>query len=101
MDDNEFKEQLYLEKIYQCWTNLQYIKECDQTEKICLKAIRRQGKALRYVKNKTYELCLIAVKQNGNALQFVKNQTEEICLEAVKQCKYVLRYIRDKRLKYV
>ncbi|MCE5225750.1 MAG: DUF4116 domain-containing protein [Porphyromonadaceae bacterium] len=50
-----------------------------------LKAVKRRGCVLQYVKDQTPELCLEAVKQNGHALQFVKEQTPEICLAAVER----------------
>jgi hypothetical protein len=37
------------------------------------------------VKEQTEEICLEAVKQDGAALKYVIEQTEEMCLEAVKQ----------------
>ena len=46
------------------------------------------------LKNQTDEICLEAVKQNGFALQFVKNQTDKICMEAVKQDGYALQYVK-------
>jgi hypothetical protein len=36
------------------------------------------GQALYYVKNQTEEICLAAVKQNGLALYYVKKQTENL-----------------------
>ena len=41
--------------------------------------------ALQYVKEQTEAICIEAVKQTGLALQYVKEQTEEICIEAVKK----------------
>jgi hypothetical protein len=38
---------------------------------------------------------LKAVNRNGNALRYVKNQTDEICLEAVKQNTEVLVYVDE------
>ena len=43
------------------------------------------------------ELCLEAVKRNGYALRYVKEQTPELCLEAVKEDGDALRYV-DKRI---
>jgi hypothetical protein len=37
------------------------------------------------VKEQTEEICLEAVKQDKNALKYVKEQTEKICLEAIKK----------------
>jgi hypothetical protein len=50
-------------------------------------------KALKYVKDQTEEICLEAVKQNGYALQYVKEQTEAICLEAVKEDGDAFQYV--------
>jgi hypothetical protein len=54
----------------------------DQTEKICLEEVRRNGLALRFVEKQTPEICLAAVKQNGFALNYVKERTPEIVIEA-------------------
>ena len=62
---------------------LQLVK--DQTNEICLEAVRKDGWALKYVKDQTNEICLEAVKPRSSILAFVKNQTEEMCIEAVKQ----------------
>ena len=37
--------------------------------------------------------CLEAVKRNGDALRYVKEQTEAVCLEAVKEDGYALQYV--------
>ena len=63
-----------------------------------LKIVRKNGRALRFIDNKTPELCLEAVKQNGLALEFVEHQTPEICLEAVKQDGYALKYVKHQTI---
>lgn len=73
------------------WKNLQLVKSGElslqyvenQTEEMCLEAVRRDGEALEYVKNQTEEICWEAILSVGGALEYVKNQTEEMCLEAV------------------
>ena len=55
--------------------------------------VRENPLNLEYVKEQTQEICLQAVKQNGLALRFVKNQTPEICLEAVKEDGLALKYV--------
>jgi len=62
---------------------LVFVKE--QTEEICLEAVKQNGWVLKYVHEQTEKICLEAVKENGWALEYVKDQTPEICLEAVKQ----------------
>ena len=39
-----------------------------------------------------------AVKRNGYALRYVKEQTEAVCLEAVKRNDYALQYVLEKKL---
>lgn len=75
------------------WANLQEID--NQYEEVCLAAIKKNGLALRYVKEQTPEICLEAVKQNVRVLQYVKEQTPEICLTAVKNYGYTLRYVKE------
>jgi len=68
----------------------------NQTPEICLEAVKESGYAFKYVKDQTPEICLAAVKQNGYALNFVKDQTPELCLAAVKQNPYSAEYIKIK-----
>ena len=84
-----------------------------------MKAVERDGYALRYVNDQTPDLCLKAVEQNGYAfrqrqgsdcpdlcpkdlsrvtampLRYVNDQTPDICLKAVEQNGYALRYVGD------
>ncbi len=59
----------------------------EYVESDCLNAVKREPRALQFVKCMNDEICLTAVKQNGRMLKFIdsKHQTEEICLAAVKQ----------------
>ena len=59
--------------------------ELEQTDAVCIEAVKQDGNALRYVKEQTEAVCIEAVKRNGNALRYVKEQTEAVCIEAVKQ----------------
>ena len=87
-------ERICLEAVKRKGYMLEYVK--NQTEEICLEAVKQDGYALEYVENQTKEICLEAVKQDGNALEFVTDQTEEICLEAVKQNKKAIEYVENK-----
>ena len=68
----------------------------NQTDGMCILAIRQNYKALEYVKNQTEELCLEAIKYNYKALEYVKEQTEYLCLEAIKKDCNALKYVRNK-----
>jgi hypothetical protein len=73
--------------------SLKYVRK--QTPAICMAAIKEDVNALEYVIEQTPEICLAAVKSNGNALQFVKEQNEEICLAAVARDGNLLQYVKE------
>ena len=58
-----------------------------------MKAVKKDGYALRYVNEQTEQICIEAVKQSGFALRYVNKQTEAICIEAVKQDEDALRFV--------
>ena len=58
-----------------------------------LKAVERNGYALRYVKDQTPDICLKAVEADDDALRYVKDQTPDICLKAVERNGYALRFV--------
>jgi len=71
----------------------------DQTDKLCLKCVRRNGLALQYVRNKTSEICYAAIRENPYALEFVEDQCEYQCLLCVKKCGMILKYVKDQNNK--
>ena len=72
------------------------LQQVEQTEELCLEAVKINGLALRYVKNQTEEICLEAVNEASIALEYVTNQTEEICLEAIMRSFRVLNHVKNK-----
>ena len=50
---------------------------------------------LKYINNQTEEMCLVAVRQDGWVLQYVKEQTEEMCFIAVQQYVDSYCFIKD------
>lgn len=72
---------------------LEFITE--QTEEMCLIAVKSNGWALQYVEKQTDKICLAAVKQNGCALKFVIKQTYDICIAAVTQTGYASQYVDE------
>ena len=81
-----FEEQAYCQRLFANPNN--------HTQQNYLKAVKKYGWALKYVKNQTNEICLEAVKQNGTALKYVKNQTPQICYYALKQHPDAKHYIK-------
>jgi hypothetical protein len=55
----------------------------NQTEAVCLAAVRQWGQAVHYVHDQTEAVCLAAVKQDRDALAFIRNKTNAICLAAI------------------
>ena len=93
LNPNKSKE-IMLAAVGENPSSLEFIDHDQQTEELCLLAVRQNGMTLRHVKTQTDEICLAAVKQNGFALKYVINQTHEICLAAVKQNGVVIQYIK-------
>ncbi|MCQ4379844.1 DUF4116 domain-containing protein, partial [Clostridioides difficile] len=91
-------EEICMEAVRQNGLDLKFVK--NQTETICLRAVRQNGMALEFVKEQTVGICLKAVRQYGMALKFVKEQTEEICTEAIKQDKRALSFVKGDKEKY-
>lgn len=69
-----------------------------QTEDMCIAAVRQNGLALKFIKNryKTPKICVIAVGQNGLALKHANKQDEKICVTAVKQNPMAMEYVEEK-----
>ena len=49
---------------------------------------------MKYVKEQTDEICLFAVRQDVYSLEYVDDQTPEICLAAVQQNPRAIRYVK-------
>lgn len=58
-----------------------------------LNLISNDGLLIEYCKNQTELLCLAAVKQNGLALQYIRNPSVNVCLEALTQTHDALPFI--------
>lgn len=73
---------------------------CGKSYEEVLEAVKKDGALLKYIHggNQSEELCLVAVRQNGDLLQFVKLQTEEIVKAALAQCDGAKQYVDDKFL---
>lgn len=65
----------------------------EQTEELCLAAVKRNGLTLQVIKNQTPEICMAAVKNDGYALQYVKQQTQELCKAAVKRDAEAIKFV--------
>jgi hypothetical protein len=96
---------------------IKYIKNYNQTEEMCLKAIQHDIDLIQYVNfkipndlaikavtkngiylkniiNQTDEIVKIALEQNINAFKYVKNYTPNMCLDIVKKDGMQLEYIK-------
>ena len=74
---------------------------CNQTENICIEAVKNNGMALEFVGEQTENICIEAVKNNWHLLRYVKEQTEAICLVAVRQCCWAIDYIANETLRHI
>ena len=112
------REQELVRKVSKDGTYLKRIKK-NQTEAICLAAIKNNPFAIEYVNEltptiietaiqlngctlkhvpihlRTIEVCLKAVKTNPFALRYIENPSEKLCKAAIKRNGYALEYIKN------
>jgi len=90
-------DEMCIEAIKFNWREIQHVR--NQTKEICLSAIRKNAKALRYInmKYQTEEVCKYATKgRNGVLLKFVKYQTYGICEQAIQQNPFAIQYVNER-----
>lgn len=87
------------------YNNIQHVLQNirNQTVELCKLAIEQNIYALRSVKKELFtseeysEICLFAVKKNGKALRYIHENdvTKEICVQAVKQNEKAIKYVLE------
>lgn len=75
---------------------LEFLK--DQTEELCLIAVKSEGDALRYVKKQTAKICQAAVKNDGLALKYVKRPSKKIQIAAIENDAYAIEFCKDQTM---
>lgn len=75
---------------------------CPQPQNLCLEALRIDARAFKYINVQSEKLCIAAVKQNPNVLGVmpVSCRTYDVCLEAVCRNGKLLKYVPRKRQSY-
>ena len=73
------------------------LSERNQTERICIEAVKQNGMVLSKVVNQTEKICLEAVRQNGLAIRFVNDRfkTKELCKIAVENNVKSIKYMKE------
>jgi hypothetical protein len=74
--------------------NLKFIK--NQTEEMCKKAIENEPMLLEFVINQNDNLCMYAVTKNPEAIRFVINQNDNLCMYAVTKNPEAIRFVKNK-----
>lgn len=89
----------YAKDFYDVKHNKRSLKTVNQqSEEMCLLAVKKNGSELIHVKDQTLEICMEAVKENPWVLKYVERhyQIEEICWCAIKQDVDTIKFIKDK-----
>jgi hypothetical protein len=86
-------EELCIEAIKQNYQALKFVK--NQTLKICKEAIKININAYFYIRDKTFDINLMVVKNTGWMIKYIKNQTLELCWYAVQQDGLSLEYVNE------
>jgi hypothetical protein len=66
-----------------------------QTDTICLAAVQQTAYALEQVEEQNDDICMTAVCRSGYTLEAVRNQTNPICMAAVQENANALQFVRD------
>ena len=69
--------------------------EVFDNEELQLKAVKKYGWSIRFIKNPSEKVQLAAVKQSGWAIEYIENPSEKVQLAAVKQDSDAIRYIEN------
>jgi hypothetical protein len=71
-----------------------------QTEHLCLEAIKKKPDVFRFVKNKTLNICKEALKSDGYLIEYIdiNNRTFDLCMIAVKQRGLSLKYVPHSKM---
>ena len=83
LDHDGISEELCMFGVHADWSTFELLEE--QTEAICLEAVKQKGELLAYVQNQNLQICLEAVKQNPDALRYVKELYRDAVLRQLKQ----------------
>ena len=69
--------------------------EVFDNEDLQLKAVKKNGLAIRYIENASEKVKLAAVKEDGCSIYFIENPSEKVQLEAVKQYGSAIEFIEN------
>ena len=83
-----------LEKVRKKPGHLAYIE--DQSEEMCLEAVKINGLSLYYAKVKTPAIYAAAIKENPHALNFIEDQTEDLCRLAIQEDGLSIQFVDKK-----
>ena len=72
---------------------IKYIK--NPNEQVQLAAVSQEAYAIDYIKNPSEQVQLVAVKQEPFAIKYIKNPTKQVQLVAVKKDGYAIQYIKN------
>ena len=63
----------------------------EMSERMQLKAVKRYGLAIEFIKNPSYKIKLESVKQDRYAIRYIINPSEELKIEAIKQSPSIIK----------
>lgn len=72
-----------------------YLDEEEQTEDVCVEAVKRNSHLLACVFHQTPKICLAAIDNDPLSIEFVEDQTEDLCLHAIHKNIEAFKYINN------
>uniref|UniRef100_A0A6C0EBP8 DUF4116 domain-containing protein n=1 Tax=viral metagenome TaxID=1070528 RepID=A0A6C0EBP8_9ZZZZ len=98
MDDLKYvenqTEEICMIAVRQNIKSFLYVKE--QTDTICEYVLKKDPWYIKHIKNQKYHLCKLAVETNPCVICHVENQTDELCKLAVNSYGCVINFIKNK-----
>ena len=77
---------------------LQYIK--NPSQRVIIKAIKKNGQVIKFLKQATDEMFKIILEQNGTFIRFIDNPTEKQKILAIKNDIHAIKFIQNQQLQF-
>ena len=77
---------------------LQYIK--NPSQRVIIKAIKKNGQVIKFLKQATDEMFKIILEQNGTFIRFIDNPSEKQKILAIKNDIHAIKFIQNQQLQF-
>lgn len=90
-------EEICLEAVIRDPSEIQDVKDKFRTDRVCKKALKKNGMMITWIHNPTEEMKKTAVRQNGRAIELIRCPSKEVCILALLQYPEAIEILRGKK----